>query len=153
MRPDIPMTQTDSIAHHVSTRAEVPAAFAFARLADAGFVGGWSLGSMGLAPVADGVFRGTSMFDGSEAHVEIHPHAALGLIDYAVGSATERSPRIAIRVAEGGPLGFDEQTCVITLSALRAASADDSRWARTRISHEAEILLIKAQLETAWSAA
>ncbi|MCB1407060.1 MAG: hypothetical protein KDK01_12590 [Rhodobacteraceae bacterium] len=146
------MTQADSIAHHVSTRAAVSADFAFALLADATFVGNWSLGSMGLVPDGDGVYRGTSMFDGSDAFVEIRPYPALGLIDYAVGTRSARSPRIAIRVTAGGPLGFDDKSCVITLSAFRAASADDARWTRTRISHEAEILLIKAQLETAWSA-
>ncbi|MCB1410919.1 MAG: hypothetical protein KDK22_16075, partial [Rhodobacteraceae bacterium] len=105
-----------------------------------------------LQPVGAGVFRGQSLFDGSDAHVEIHPNPALGLIDFAVGSADTRVPRIWIRVAAGGPLGFGADTCVVGMGAWRAATTTDDIWARTRTSHETEIRLIKAQLETLWAA-
>ena len=144
------MPHRSTIAHAVSARAAVPAEFAFARLSEAEFIGGWSLGSMGLAPVGGGVFRGVSLFDGSEAFVEILPQPGLGLIDFAVGTRAARSPRIAIRVADGGPLRHGDGVCIVTLSALRAATSDDERWQKTCTTHETEILLIKAQLETAW---
>lgn len=140
---------THDLAHLAAARVDVPAAFALGMLASGAFVGGWALGSMGLQPVAPEVFRGRSLFDGSEAHVEIRPQPALGLIDYAVGTAESRSARIFIRVTGGEVLGFDEECCLVTLHAMRSATATDAAWSRTCIAHEAEILLIKAQLEGA----
>lgn len=134
-------------AHLASALVGVPARLAFARLSDPAFVGGWALGSMGLAEVAPRIFRGTSMFDGSAAHVEIRPVPELGLIDFAVGTLERRSPRIFIRVTPGADLGHGPETCLVTLHALRAATTAPEVWARTCICHEAEILLIKAQLE------
>lgn len=138
-------------AHIASALVSVPVDFALDRLADAGFVGGWSLGSMGLQAVAPGVYRGVSMFDGSEAHVDIRLQRDLGLIDYGVGTATARVPRIFIRVTPGPVLGHAEGECLVTMTALRVAGGAADRWERTRITHETEILLIKAQLETAFA--
>jgi hypothetical protein len=138
-------------AHMTAELVSVPARFALDHLASADFVGGWSLGSMGLAQVAPGVFRGVSLFDGSEAHVDIRPNPDLGLIDYGVGTARARVPRIFLRVTDGATLGHPPGTCLVTLVALRAAQADPARWARTCRAHETEILLIKAQLETAFA--
>lgn len=139
-------------AHMTSALVAVPAEFALARLAQPGFVGGWSLGSMGLQEVAPGVFRGTSLFDGAEAHVDLRPAPDLGLIDYGVGSAVTRVPRIFIRVVAGAALGHPPASCLVLLVALRASGADAARWMRTCAAHETEILLIQAQLERAWRA-
>ena len=136
-------------AHMAAALVDVPAGFALDRLTDAGFIGGWALGSMGLQPVGGGVWRGTSLFDGAESHIEIHPQPALGLIDFAVGSAESRSPRIFLRVTSGPLLGHGADCCLVTLHALRPAQATAERWARTCTTHETEILLIKAQLEAA----
>lgn len=132
---------------------QVPVDYALERLADAGFVGGWSLGSMGLQPVAPGVLAGKSLFDGSDAYVEIIGRPEVGLIDYAVGSPEARVPRIFIRVSPGSDLGYDVDTCLVTLNTARSATATDAQWARTCTTHETEILLIKAQLETAYGRA
>lgn len=104
---------------------------------------------MGLEAVGDGVFRGCSLFDASEAYVEIRPEPALGLIDFHVGTREVRRPRIFIRITPGPVLGMGAGECLVTLHALRAGDAPDANWARTCLTHEAEILLIKAQLETA----
>lgn len=138
-------------AHMTAIPVSVPADFAISRLSCAEFVGGWSLGSMGLQPVAPGVWCGRSLFDCSEAHVEIRARADLGIIDYAVGNSERRSPGIFIRVTSGEALGFSADCCLVALHAMRAAAADDARWARTCTAHEAEILLIKAQLERAFA--
>lgn len=143
----------ESIAHQTAALVGVPAGFALARLADAEFVGRWALGSMDLQPAgAEGVFRGRSLFDGSTAHVAIEVHPALGLIDYHVGTEAARSPRIMIRVAPASVAGLGDDQCLVTLFAWRNLAADADRWARTCTTHEAEILLIKAQLETAHAA-
>lgn len=139
------------IAHMAAALVGVPAAFAFDRLSQAEFVGRWALGSMGLAPTGDGVFVGHSLFDGSPAHVEIRPAPKLGLIDFAVGTAEVRSPRISIRITPGPVTGRGESVCIVTLHALRSAQAEEARWAQTCIAHETEILLIKAQLERAYA--
>jgi hypothetical protein len=138
-----------SLFHMTAALVLVPAPFAFDRLSDADFIGSWSLGSMNLRPVASGVYRGISLFDGGESFVEILPTPALGLIDFAVGTLETRVPRISIRVIEAGPLGYGDGSCHVVLQALRSAATPDDRWARTCTTHETEILLIKAQLETA----
>ena len=138
-------------AHITAAMVSVPAGFALARLTDAAFVGGWSLGSMDLKPTGDGAYRGVSMFDGSTAHVDIRPSPNLGLIDYGVGTAEHRVPRIFIRVTPGTVLGHGAGECLVTMTALRMAGSDIARWGRTCTTHEAEMLLIKAQLETAFA--
>lgn len=144
------MTLSDH-AHIASTVVTVPAGFALDRLSDAGFVGGWSLGSMGLTLVAPGVFRGISMFDGSEAFVDVRLQRDVGLIDFGVGTAEQRVPRIFVRVTPGTVLGHADGKCLITMIALRMADSEADRWARTCTTHETEILLIKAQLEAAYT--
>lgn len=147
------MSQTlmPSVAHQAAARVAVPSDFAFERLSDASFVGRWALGSMGLEAVGGGVFRGHSLFDDSAAYVEIRAEQALGLIDFHVGTQQARLPRIFIRVTPGAVLGLGSDGCLITLHALRAGDAADARWARTCLTHETEILLIGAQLESAWA--
>lgn len=145
--------QIPDLAHMAATLVSVPAPFAQEKLASAQFVGGWSLGSMDLQSSAPNVFRGRSLFDDSEAYVEIRPVPASGLIDYAVGQADKRYPRIFIRITPGTHLGYGDDCCLVTLHAMRSAEANDQRWARTCISHEAEILLIQAQLQRAYALA
>lgn len=117
------------IAHMAAALIAVRAAFAMDALARADFVGGWALGSMGLAPgQGEGtVLVGYSLSDGSPAHVEILPAPSLGLIDYAVGSAAARRPRIFIRVTPGAVVGRGEHDRVVTLQVLRAAQASAER--------------------------
>ena len=141
----------DNIAHQAAAHVAVPADFALERLADPGFVGGWALGSMNLSRLGDSpVYRGHSLFDGSEAFVEIDAHPALGLIDYRVGTQEARSPRISIRIVPGGVVGLDEGRCLVVLMAWRVHATPADRWARTCRAHEAEILLLKGQLESAF---
>jgi len=104
-----------------------------------------------LAEVAPGVYRGVSMVDGAEGFIEIRPFPELGLIDFAVGSLTVRIPRIFIRVTTGAALGLGDGACLVALHAMRSAQATPEAWARTCTLHEAEILLIKGQLEAAFA--
>lgn len=146
----MPQAAHDDIAHQAAAHVAVPAAFALARLADAGFVGGWALGSMGLSRVGESaVYRGQSLFDGSTAFVEISAQPEIGLIDYHVGTMQARSPRVSIRVVPGEVVGLDAAHCLVVLMAWRVEGTPAERWARTCRAHEAEILLLKGQLETA----
>lgn len=144
---------SDGEAHLAAATVAVPADFALARLSEAVFVGQWALGSMGLVPSGQpNVWRGRSLFDGSDAHVEIAAHPELGLIDYHVGTIERRSPRIMIRVVSGSVIGLDASHCRVSLIAWRAVGAAGAIWMRTCTTHETEVLLIKAQLETAHAA-
>lgn len=140
-------------SHTTSALVSVPHGFALERLLAAEFVGGWALGSMDLRHVADGVWCGRSLFDGTETHVEIVPHPTLGLIDYAVGSADSRAALIYIRVTPGATLGHGSECCLVSMHAMRAKATNDDRWTRTCTAHETEILLIKTQLERAFAEA
>jgi hypothetical protein len=142
------------VAHLASVRIDVPANFAFERLSDGHALGRWALGSMGLEPAGQpGIWRGHSLFDGSEAIVEIVAHPELGLIDYHVGDLDVRSPRIAIRVTPGPDWGLGQDACLAAMTTWRVQWMDDARWARTCTTHELEVLLFKAQIETDFSKA
>ena len=143
---------TDDIAHQAAAHVAVPADFALDRLSDPDFVGGWALGSMNLTRLGDSsIYRGYSLFDRSEAFVEFQPHPGNGLIDYHVGTQQSRSPRVSIRVVPGNVVGLDEGRCLVVLMAWRVHATPDARWARTCRAHEAEILLLKGQLESAFA--
>lgn len=139
-------------AHLASARIYVPADFAFAHLANGHRLGRWTLGSMDLAPVASSnVWRGRSLFDGSEVEIEIRTHATLGLIDFHLGPEEARVPRVSIRVSAGPDWGLSESSCLVAMTTWRASWMDDERWERTCRTHEVEALLFKAQIETEWN--
>ena len=141
-------------AHLAATRIDAPAAFAFAHLSDGRKLGRWTLGSMDLAPTGEpDLWRGQSLFDGAEALVEIRPEPRLGLIDFRLGPAGARVPRVSIRVTPGPDWGLPETSCLAAMTTWRAGWMDDARWMRTVKSHELEVLLFRAQIETDWKAA
>ena len=142
-----------SAAHTASAIVDAPLDFAFSQLSDPARLGRWTLGSMDYQPSGiDGVHIGTSLFDGSKSMVEIRPHRALGMIDYLVGNAEKRIPRVSVRLVAGTEWGLAETSCIAAMTTWRAAFMDDERWARTRATHELEVLLFKEQIETAWKA-
>ena len=139
-------------AHLASTRVDAPAGFAFAHLSDGRRLGRWALGSMDLTPGDEaGVWHGISLFDRSPATVEIRPQPGLGLIDFHLGPAGARVPRVSIRVTPGPDWGLPEDCCLVAMTTWRAGWMDEERWDRTRRTHELEVLLFKAQIETDWS--
>ncbi len=139
-----------ALSHIATAHLEVPARDAFDFLADPLRLGHWSLGCMQTAPAGeDGVHSGRSLFDGSRAwfHVEADP-AALRIV-YHVGTRAVRRPRIEARIVPADVCGLPEGTCYASLIAWRDTGMDDARWHRLCTTHEAEILLIKAQAEAA----
>jgi hypothetical protein len=136
------------LAHGCTTLVEVEAETAFAFLANAKALGGWALGSWGASVDETGRFRGRSLFSGEQTWGRIDADPARLLIDYLVGSRPDDLlPRISVRVVPGAATGRPEDVCLITLTAWRAAGMDDARWRQLIAAHEAEILLIKGQLE------
>lgn len=139
-----------SACHTASSHVDAPIAFAYDRCVDPVALGRWTLGSMGFALTSTkGVFRGTSLFDGTETYVEIVPYAELWMVDFLVGTEKEREPRVSIRLSPGALWGFDAESCLFSMTTWRAAWMDDARWGRTCQTHETEALLFKSQTETA----
>ena len=142
-----------ALSHCATIAVDVPAAQAFAFLADPVRLGEWSLGCMDTQPTdIPGVFSGRSLFDGGRGCVAIDPYPALGLIDYRVGAPTALIHRISARVMPGAAMERGDGSCLVSLIAWRPAKMADERWARLCATHEAEIFLIKAQIETRHSA-
>ena len=71
----------------------------------------------------------------------------LMLVDYHLGAPGNLQPRISARVVPAAVCGLPEGTCYATLTAWRDAGMTDPRWQRLCATHEAEIWLIKAQIE------
>ncbi len=140
----------DALSHCVTIAVDVPADAAFAFLADPVRLGDWSLGCMQTRPAGPpGVFAGRSLFDGSQGCVAIDAHPALGLIDFRVGPADALVHRISARTMPGPAMGLGPDRCLVSLIAWRPAGMAAPRWARLCATHEAEIHLIKAQIEAA----
>ena len=136
------------MAHAVTQRVNAPALRAFDFLRDPLALGRWSLGCFGTFPAGDdGLHAGTSLFDGSQGWFRIEADQARLAIDYLVGPPDALRRRISARVVPGPELGYDPDICLVTLTAWRSAGMDDERWLRLCAAHEAEIFLIKGQIE------
>ena len=134
--------------HGASAEVAVPAAAAFAYLADGLKQGEWALGSWQREQIGDRLYRGVSLFDGSEAFVRISADPDQLLVDYEVGPALERMLRVnAARVVPGPLLGRPEGTCVVTLMKWRAAAQGEAEWRRACVIFDTEIHMIKGRLE------
>jgi hypothetical protein len=135
------------LAHATTLRVDVEAQAAFDFLADPLRLGRWSLGCFDTKPESAGLYSGVSLYDGSRAWFRIDADRTRCLIDYHVGDAASQVPRISARVVPGSVCGLGPNSCYVTLMAWRTAGMNDDRWARLRAAHEAEIWLIKTQIE------
>ena len=164
------MNRYPDFAHCVTVLVNVPAAKAFAFLADPLSLGTWSLGCMrtqaaksgavGAATAASGAvsaasasvaaagpYIGTSLYDDSPASFDVRPHPELLLIDYLVGDAGDLKPRNSVRIIAADTCGLPEGQCYVSLMAWRPARMADDRWAQLCAAHDAEIWIIKARVE------
>jgi hypothetical protein len=138
----------NDLGHVVTCHVLAPAPAAFGYLADPIRLGRWSLGCFDTSPAGpDGLYTGLSLFDGGRGFFRIESDPARGWIDYLVGDEIRQTRRIAARIMDGPGLGYASGTCLATLMAWRPSGMADDRWLRLRASHEAEIWLIKAQIE------
>jgi hypothetical protein len=136
------------VAHACTTLVEVGAETAFAFLADPKALGGWTLGCWDASVDPTGRFYGVSLFSGDETWGRVDADPARLLIDYLVGSRQDRlARRISARVVPGPATGRPESVCLVTLTAWRGAAMDDVTWRQLVAAHEAELVLIKGQLE------
>jgi hypothetical protein len=140
----------DDLSHCVTAECNASAQQALAFLADGIAVGRWALGCFNTVARGDGLFSGTSLFDGQELFARPLADAARMLVEYHVGTAPDRlAPRIVAKVVPGPQVGRGAGACLVSLIAWRDAAMTDERWARLKATHEAEIWLVKLQLERA----
>jgi hypothetical protein len=136
------------LAHACTVLVEVEAERAFTFLADPKALGAWALGCWDASVDEAGCFHGRSLFSGDETWGRIDADPARLVIDYLVGSRPDDLlPRISARVVPGPATGRPGNICLITLTAWRAGGMDEARWRQLVAAHEAEIFLIKGQLE------
>lgn len=136
------------LGHMTTAHVRAPAKAAFAYLADPIRLGRWSLGCFDTAyDAAAGLHAGTSLYDGSRGWFSIEADAARGIVDYRVGRPGDLAWRISARIVEAHGLGYPLGTCLVMLSAWRPADMPADRWRRLCAAHEAEIGLVKSQIE------
>lgn len=135
---------------HQATRCvkvETQAAFSF--LSDPQCLGQWSLGCFNVEVLdkEQRLLTGHSLFGRGQAYVRIEPLESLGLIRFWVGASAEALiPRILATVVP-----YDEQHCLVSLITYRQPGVEEARWEELMRTHETELDLIKAQLETGFS--
>ena len=103
-------------------------------------------GLAGVARVGDGVLlrRGA----GRPTEGEIVALEPVGRPVPGGGAREFEAIAMAFGAMDGASIGGPDGTCLVAMSAYRVPDTPAETWSRTCISHEAEILLIKAQLET-----
>lgn len=136
------------IFHAAAVEIAVPAQTAFDYVSDGLRQSDWTLGSTNREAIADGLFRGTSAFDGKPTFVRIHAHPEQLLVDYDVGRSPESLMRVnSVRVLDGPLVGRPEGTCVLALTKWRMPAESDEIWQRSSITFSTEIHMIKGRLE------
>ena len=136
------------LGHASTVLVEVPAETAFAYLADGLKQSDWTLGSWNREDLGDGLFRGTSLFDGTYTYVRLEPEPASLLVDYWVGTDPDRLLRLnSARIVPGPAVGRPEGTCLVTLLKWRTPSQSDEAWAVACGIFDTEVHMIKGRLE------
>lgn len=136
------------VLHAASVAIAVDALSAFDYVSDGLKQGDWTLGSTGRESLGDGLFRGTSSFDGQPTYVRIHAHREQLLVDYDVGRTPESLMRVnSVRIQEGERVGRLAGTCVLALMKWRLPGETDEVWERSRVTFSTEIHIIKGRLE------
>jgi hypothetical protein len=148
MWQSLPMQPMSESFHGATTVVEVPAEAAFAYLSDGLKQSDWALGSWNRERIGEQLFRGTSLFDGSETYVRISADPTWLIVDYAVGPTLEQMPRVnSARIVPGPELGYSEGSCVVTLMKWRTPGQTDEQWRRGCVTFDTEIHMIRGRLE------
>ena len=138
----------DALSHIATRLVNAPAEVAFAYLSDPLALGRWSLGCFDSEPAdAPGLYTGRSLIDGSQGWFRIDADAERFVVDYLVGPRERLVHRISARILAGAAFGQPEASCLVSLSAWRPADMDEARWRTLSALHEAEIVLLKGQIE------
>ena len=137
-----------SLTHCASVEVPVPADVAFAFMADGMKQTHWALGSWERKALGDGLFVGTSLWDGELLYVRLTPHPELRVVDYAVGPAPERLRfAVSARVLDAEAIGAELGRSLIALLTWRTPGTDEHEWDRTSYVWPTEVALIKSRIE------
>ena len=141
-----------TLFHGSTVVVAVPAETAFAYLSDGLKQSEWALGSWHREKIGEQLFRGTSLFDGSEAFIRISADESLAARrlrrrpfarpDAAREFGANRA-RPAARLSRG--------SCVVTLMKWRTDGQSDEVWERGCVTFDTEIHMIKGRLELGFS--
>ncbi|HEY8581547.1 MAG TPA: hypothetical protein VIL49_01320 [Capillimicrobium sp.] len=142
------MPPDDPHAHIASIDVAAPADQAYAFMADGMAQTYWALGSWDRRDEGDGLFSGTSLFDGRRLYVRLDGDPARRLVDYRVGhSPDELRHCVQARVMPGEELGLGPDACIVTLVAWRLPEQDAEGWALIHHAFKTEVHLIRARIE------
>ena len=140
----------DPHCHTTTIAVRAPARVALDYMADGLRQGEWTFGSWERRHVADNLFAGTSMFDGTETFVRITVDQKAMIVHYHLGDDTENMvPRNMARIVPGSHVGLSNDVCLISLIAWRHDFMSDERWRQLCVSHETQMFIIKNKLESA----
>ena len=135
-------------AQLASVEIAVPAETAFAYLADGMKQGEWALGSWDRRQIGEGLFAGTSLFDGRELLIRLDAVPSLMLVEYHVGRTPDAlAPLVWARVVPGPVVGLGAERCVLTLVVWRSLGDSEEAWALLGHSFPTEVQMIKGRLE------
>jgi hypothetical protein len=136
--------------HAVARLCRSTPARAFAHLATPEGMARWCLGLFETRTAPGGLVTGRSLFDGSVGWARLECDPDRWAVTYWLGAdPSALAPRIEARVTPGPVLGHAPDTVMVSMWAWRPQSMSDERWGRLAAAHEAEIELIRAQLESA----
>lgn len=136
------------VFHAASAEVAAPAERAFEYLSDGVRQGEWTLGSWDRERIGGDLFRGRSLYNGSEVYVRITRYPETLTVDYEVGPSPEQlTRRISARVVPGEVVKRDAGTCVVALMVWRTPDQDEAAWRQVGEIHRAEMHLIKGRLE------
>ena len=143
------MSAADAWCHSASIEIQCDARTAVAYVADGIKQGEWALGSIDRREIGDGLFEGTSMFGAGTEYIRIRVDDENQVVYYDVGHSLDDLRTLnVIRVVSGPVLGAEAETCVMTLLSWRPQGTPDEAWTRNCVSHETEMYIIKARLES-----
>ncbi len=146
------MPADDPYAHTASIAVDASPEEAFAFMASGAQQTHWALGSWDREHVGDGIYRGTSLWNGSDLYIRVTGHRELGLVDYETGPAPDRLRRLVeARIIDRTVLGHDDGGAVITLTVWRVRDMDPEAWARTYHAFKTEVHLIRGRLDSSSS--
>lgn len=141
-------TRGSHLAHCVTASVAVDAETAFEFLADGMNQSYWALGSWDRRSLGDGIFVGTSLFDGSELFVRVVPRPETLVVDFETGRSPDSlAHHVEARVIRGETLGRPAETCVVTLTIWRSDDVDDATWDLLGHCFATEIQMIRGRLE------
>jgi hypothetical protein len=142
------MDITDPHCHSCTCEVESSAEDAFRYMSDGLKQGEWTFGSWNRRQVGEGLFVGTSMFDGTETYIKIETDPERLMVYYHLGPDPEDLvARNMVRVVPAKVVQGEAGRCLVTLLAWRSAFMSDLRWKQLCVSHESQMFIIKARIE------